>query len=60
MVHFFGTDSHNNSVYNMQEKALKKIKKTIKDEELIEKIFVENPQKVLNNEKISIWYPKSK
>ena len=60
MVHFFGTDSHNTSVYKMQEKALKKIKKTIKDEELIEKIFVENPQKVLNNEKISIWYPKSK
>ena len=60
MVHFFGSDSHNTSVYKMQEKALKKIKKTIKDEELIEKIFVENPQKVLNNEKISIWYPKSK
>lgn len=60
MVHFFGTDSHNTSVYEMQEKALKKVKKIIKDDELIEKIFVENPQKVLNNEKISIWYPKSK
>ena len=60
MVHFFGTDSHNTSVYEMQEKALKKVKKIIKDDELVEKIFVENPQKVLNNEKISIWYPKSK
>lgn len=60
MVHFFGTDSHNTSVYEMQEKALKKVKKIIKDDELIEKIFVENPNKVLNNEKISIWYPKSK
>lgn len=60
MIHLFGTDSHNTSVYEMQEKPLKKVKKIIKDDELIEKIFVENPQKVLNNEKISIYYPRSK
>ena len=60
MVHFFGTDSHNTTVYDIYEKSIKSIKKVVKDEELLNKIFVENPNKVLNNERISVWYPKSK
>ena len=58
MVHFFGTDSHNTSVYEMYEKSIKAIKKTLKDDEMFNKIINENPNKVLENEKISIWYPK--
>ena len=60
MVHFFGTDSHNTTVYDIYEKSIKSIKKVVKDEELLNKIFVENPNKVLNNERISVWYHKSK
>ena len=58
MVHFLGTDSHNTSVYEMYEKSIKAIKKTLKDDEMFNKIINENPNKVLENEKISIWYPK--
>ena len=58
MVHFFGTDSHNTSVYEMYEKSIKAIKKALKDDEMFNKIINENPNKVLENEKISIWYPK--
>ncbi len=60
MVHFLGTDSHTTSVYEMYEKSMKKISKVVKDEELLDKIMNENPNKVLNNEKIDIWYPNSK
>ena len=35
------------------------IKKLINDDELYNRIIYENPEKVLNNEKINIWYPKS-
>ncbi len=59
MVHFLGTDSHNNTVYDVYDKAIKKIKKLINDDELYNRIIYENPEKVLNNEKINIWYPKS-
>ena len=59
MVHFLGTDSHNTTVYEIYEKSLKAIKKIVKDDEILNKILIENPNKVLNNEKISIWYPKS-
>lgn len=58
MVHFFGTDSHNTHIYLKEGKALKKIKKIVKNDEIINKILYENPEKVLNNEKIQIWYPK--
>ncbi len=60
MVHFFGTDSHNTTVYGMYEKCMKKIGKAVKDKEMLNAILNENPNKVLNNEKISIWYPKEK
>lgn len=60
MVHFLGTDSHNTSVYNIYEKSMKAIKKIVKDEELLDKILNENPNSVLNNKNISIWYPTSK
>lgn len=60
MVHFLGTDSHNTTVYEIYEKSMKAIKNIIKDEEILDKIINENPNKVLNNEKISIWYPKSR
>ena len=42
----------------MYEKSIKAIKKTLKDDEMFNKIINENPNKVLENEKISIWYPK--
>lgn len=59
MVHFLATDSHNNTVYDVYDKAIKKIKKVINDDDIYEKIIYENPQKVLSNEEINIWYPKS-
>lgn len=58
MVHFLGTDSHNNTVYEVYEKAIKKIGKIINDNDIYNKIIYENPEKVLKNEKINIWYPK--
>lgn len=60
MVHFLGTDSHNTSVYKIYEKSMKTIRKIVKDDELLNKIINDNPNRVLNNEKISIWYPISK
>lgn len=60
MVHFLGTDSHNTTVYDIYEKCIKSIKKIIKNEDTFNKIIIENPNKVLSNEKIDIWYPKSK
>lgn len=60
MVHFLGTDSHTTSVYEIYDKSMKAISKIVKDEELLNKIINENPNKVLNNEKIDIWYPNSK
>ena len=60
MVHFLGSDSHTTSVYEIYEKCIKKIKKIVKDDELFEKILIENPQHVINDEKIDIWYPKYK
>ncbi|MGN1013587.1 MAG: tyrosine-protein phosphatase [Clostridia bacterium] len=60
MVHFLGTDSHNTTVYDIYEKCIKLIKKTIKNEEIYNKIMIDNPNKVLSDEKIDIWYPKSK
>lgn len=60
MVHFLATDSHNTSVYEIYEKSIKKIRKCIKDDNLLDTILNENPNKVLNNEDISIWYPKSR
>lgn len=59
MVHFFGTDSHNTTVYPRFEECMKKVRKIVKDEEMIEAILT-NPEKILNNEKINIWYPKEK
>lgn len=58
MVHFLGTDSHSTSVYEIYEKCMKKIKKLVNDEERFEKILIENPNHVINDEKIDIWYPK--
>ena len=58
MVHFFGTDSHNNTVYDVYDKAIKKIKKAINDEDIYEKIMYENPQRVLEDKEINVWYPK--
>ncbi|MBO5478084.1 MAG: hypothetical protein J6A15_10110 [Clostridia bacterium] len=60
MVHFLGTDSHTTSVYEIYEKCMKKIKKLVNDEERFEKILIENPNHVVNDEKIDIWYPKYK
>lgn len=60
MVHLLGTDSHTKSVYEIYEKAMKKIKKTLKNDEMLNVILKENPNKILNNEEISIWYPKNK
>ena len=58
MVHFLGTDSHNNTVYDVYDKAIKKIKKAINDEDIYEKIMYENPQRVLEDKEINVWYPK--
>lgn len=60
MVHLFGTDSHTTSVYEVYEKAMNKIKKTLRNDEMLNIILNENPNKILNNEEISIWYPKNK
>ena len=58
MVHFLATDSHNNTVYDVYDKAIKKIKKAINDEDIYEKIMYENPQSVLEDKEINVWYPK--
>lgn len=60
MVHLLGSDSHTTSVYEIYNKAMKKIKKTLKNDEMLSVILDENPNKILNNEEISIWYPKTK
>ncbi len=60
MVHLLGTDSHTTSVYEIYDKAMNKIKRTLKNDEMLNTILNENPDKILNNEEISIWYPKSK
>lgn len=60
MVHFLATDSHSVSVYDIYNKSIAKIKKIIKDEEKFEKIINENPQSVLENKEINVWYPKYK
>ncbi len=60
MVHLLGSDSHSTSVYENYNKYIEKIKKVIKDEKIISDILVENPNKVLNNEKIDIIYPNIK
>ncbi len=59
MVHFLGTDSHNLSVYEKWDKAMKKIRKIVRDDELLNKIL-NNPEKVLYNKEIDFWYPKNK
>ncbi len=58
MIHFLGTDSHGISNYSTYNKAIKKIKKYISDEETFNDIMYGNPLKVLKNQKISIWYPE--
>lgn len=60
MVHFLGTDSHTTSVYDNYEKCMKKIRKIVKNEERMNQIMYENPNKVIVNEEIKIWYPKNK
>lgn len=55
-VHFLATDSHNTHTYEKIELAMKKIKKWNKDEERLNTI-ISNSEKVINNEKIDIWYP---
>lgn len=52
LVHFIGTDAHDSiSIYEIYEKALKKVSKIVKNEQL-QKILVENPKKVLNDKPI--------
>lgn len=58
MVHFLGSDSHNTHIYEKENKALKKIEKLVKNEDIMNKILYENPEKVLKNEKIEIWQIK--
>lgn len=56
MVHFLATDSHNTNTYEKIDLAMKKIKKWNKNDERLQAIL-SNPEKVINNEKIDIWYP---
>ncbi len=56
MVHFLATDSHNTNTYENIDLAMKKIKKWNKNDERLQAIL-SNPEKVINNEKIDIWYP---
>lgn len=60
MVHLIGTDAHDFSkVYDIYEKAMKKIHKLM-DDETLEIVLHENSEKVLNNEIIYTWEPKLK
>jgi protein-tyrosine phosphatase len=60
MVHFIGTDAHDTrKVYDVYEKAMKKISKLM-DSETLDIILNENPDKVLENEIIYPWEPKLK
>lgn len=56
MVHFLATDSHNTHTYEKMELAMKKIRKWNKSDERLE-IILSNPERIINNEKIDIWYP---
>ena len=56
MVHFLATDSHNTNTYENIDLAMKKIKKWNKNDERLQAIL-SNPEKVINNEMIDIWYP---
>ena len=55
-VHFLATDSHNTHTYEKIDLAMKKIRKWNKDEERLN-VILSNSEKVINNEKIDIWYP---
>lgn len=57
MVHFIGTDTHRpETIYPKVPKALEEMEKLIGKEKL-EKITIENPRKVINNEDINIEAP---
>ena len=56
MVHFIGTDAHNDTrVYDIYDKSIKKISKII-DKTKLHKILYENPKKVKNNERIELEF----
>lgn len=57
MVHFIASDAHSSNKYNLSLKHVFEVMSRYTEQKNSEKILLENPRKVINNEKLTIDEP---